>query len=176
MIRLRMLAGCLAPPGRGAARLDAIPGLSLSLPPGARDAPVAGASLLLNAMPCMSPGPSSAGPGSGMARGDGCRSSGVGWPVGRCWSSSLCMAAAAAGNRTQPPPMQGHGTTTWATKKDVRRSRLFAQRGLVLGSFRGEGAPLRWPGERVAGRPPAGRERARALSSPACWNWRSIRS
>jgi type IV secretion system protein VirD4 len=47
--------------------------------------------------------------------------------------------------RMQPPPMQGHGTTTWATRKDVRQSRLFAKRGLVLGSFRGR--VLRFDGQ-----------------------------
>ena len=39
--------------------------------------------------------------------------------------------------RTHPPPMQGHGTTTWATRRDVRQSGLFARRGLVLGAYQG---------------------------------------
>ena len=39
--------------------------------------------------------------------------------------------------RTQPPPMQGHGTTTWATRRDVRQAGLFARRGLVLGAYQG---------------------------------------
>ena len=145
MIRLRILAGCLAPAGRGAARLDAIPGLSLSLPPGAGD-----------------------------TRSGRCRPSTqrhalyVPWAVlGWAWqwdgtrrrlqivgggvaSGTLLVLVALYGgrdtaHRTQPPPMQGHGTTTWATKKDVRQSKLFAQRGLVLGSFRGR--VLRFDGQ-----------------------------
>jgi type IV secretion system protein VirD4 len=39
--------------------------------------------------------------------------------------------------RGSPPPMQGHGTTTWATERDIRESGLRAKGGMVLGASRG---------------------------------------
>ena len=145
MSRLRMHGRVSRPPGRGAASLDAIPGLSLSLPPGPGDARSGRCTPSLNAMPCMSPGPSSAGPGSGTARADGLEIVGGGVASGTLLVLVALYGGGVRRQRTHPPPMQGHGTTTWATKKDVRQSKLFAQRGLVLGSFRGK--VLRFDGQ-----------------------------
>ena len=48
---------------------------------------------------------------------------------------------------TGPPPMTGHGSTTWATRRDVTAAGLTARRGIIVGQWGRRGPILRYDGE-----------------------------
>jgi len=50
---------------------------------------------------------------------------------------ALSLGRGSTIRRNTPPPMTGHGTTQWATGRDIRQAGLRAQTGIVLGATRG---------------------------------------
>ena len=73
------------------------------------------------------------------------------------------------------PRCRGMAPRPGPRKKDVRRVEAVCQARAGARELPGARAPLRWPGECACWSGPSGPAKGPALSSPACWSWRSIR-